>query len=29
MKSRGYEDDPELESLLRQALQSRTLEKDY
>jgi hypothetical protein len=29
MNTRGYDDDPELESLLRQAIQSRTLEKDY
>jgi hypothetical protein len=27
--NRHFEDDPELESLMRQALQSRTLEKDY
>lgn len=27
--NRYFEEDPELESLMRQALQSRTLEKDY
>ena len=27
--NRHFEDDPELEQLMRQALQSRTLEKDY
>ena len=29
MNHRAFEEDPELEQLMRQALQSRTLEKDY